>query len=185
MGIGSRNRAITTRVFTDPAMLALPLEVRWTAIGLRLHADDEGREVAHPRLLWSSIWPLSEVVTEDELILHLLTLEDVGEIQLYSAGDRTYYRIIDFPKVDRGQPSGHPNPPPLANQSRIDREGTRETFAAGEREGGEEARGVFRGDMPPPFGCPEHPEGSFDPCGPCGTARMRHQAWGVRRRERS
>ena len=29
----------------------------------------------------------------------------------------------------------------------------------------------------PPLGCPEHPDGTFPDCGPCGTARRRHDRW--------
>jgi hypothetical protein len=29
----------------------------------------------------------------------------------------------------------------------------------------------------PPLGCPEHPHGTFKDCGPCGTARRRHDRW--------
>lgn len=29
----------------------------------------------------------------------------------------------------------------------------------------------------PPIGCPDHPNGSLTPCGPCGTAFERREAW--------
>lgn len=29
----------------------------------------------------------------------------------------------------------------------------------------------------PPIGCPDHPNGRFADCGPCGTARRRHDKW--------
>jgi hypothetical protein len=29
----------------------------------------------------------------------------------------------------------------------------------------------------PPIGCPDHPNGRFNDCGPCGTARRRHDRW--------
>lgn len=29
----------------------------------------------------------------------------------------------------------------------------------------------------PPLGCPDHPNGRYEDCGPCGTARRRHDKW--------
>lgn len=29
----------------------------------------------------------------------------------------------------------------------------------------------------PPIGCPDHPNGRYEDCGPCGTARRRHDRW--------
>lgn len=34
----------------------------------------------------------------------------------------------------------------------------------------------------PPIGCPEHPHGRFADCGPCGTARRRHDRWVAQQR---
>jgi hypothetical protein len=184
MGIGNRQRAIPPRVFTDPEMLALPLPVRWTSIGLRHHADDQGREIAHPTLLWSSIWPLSTEVTEEDVILHLLALDDVGEIQLYMAGGRDYFQVIDWPKVDHANPSKLPSPPPRENASRTIRETARETFAGGEGERAESESAASRTnlDLGPPIGCDEHPNNTTtEKCGPCGVARLQHTLWERRR----
>lgn len=47
----------------------------------------------------------------------------------------------------------------------------------GEQETG--VRGVKRPVLldAPPIGCPDHPNGRFEECGPCGTARRRHDRW--------
>ena len=34
----------------------------------------------------------------------------------------------------------------------------------------------------PPLGCDEHPNGTQEPCGPCGTARKWHEKWLARQR---
>ncbi len=179
MGI-RRQRSIPPEVWTDETLSSLPSAVRLTAIGLRMHADDAGRENANTRLLWASLYPLSEEVTEEHLTEHLLELAYAKEIVLYTVGDRTYYQIVDWPKVDHPQQSRLPAPPPeaLANASRT----VREAFAAGgEERAGEEAGGpgdtsrTDRDGVRSPF-CPQHPEGTFTPCGPCGTARMQHEA---------
>jgi len=153
----------------------LPPVVRLTAIGLRLHADDQGRENANQRLLWASIWPLSEDVSEGDLILHLLTLEEAGYITVYSVGPRAYYQIVDWPKVDHGKPSRLPAPP-LRESSR---ESNREAFSAVEGESEGEWREesppprTIPGSLPSPF-CRAHPDGVDQPCRNCGTARLRH-----------
>ena len=186
MGIGKRPRATPPDLFTDPLLIDLDLPVKWTALGLRMHADDEGRENANTTLLWSSIWPLSTTVTPDDLTLHLLLLEEVGEIVLYTAGGQTYYQETFWPAIDRGTASRLPPPPEslatgLARDSRTARDLAREGFAAGgeRREGGEapgEGRSRVSREVPRSPFCPDHPEGTFEKCGPCGTARVRHDA---------
>lgn len=182
MGI-SRQRSVPPEIFTDEALAQLPPAVRFTAVGLRMHADDSGRENANTRLLWSSLYPLSTEVTEDDLTEHLLLLAYCAEIVLYTVGERTYYQMVDWPKVDHPKPSRLPQPPPddLANASRADREEPREPFAAvGEERAGEgaepgEAPSRTDRDAPRSPFCPKHPEGTLTPCGPCGTARMQHE----------
>lgn len=185
MGI-SRQRALPPEIFTSEEFATLPSPIRLTAIGLRMHADDAGRENANQRLLWSSIWPLSEEVNEDDLVDHLLILAELDYIALYSVGPRTYYQVTDWPKVDHGKPSRLPAPP-----SRTIRDGPRESFAAreGESEESESAEsGASRdpsrtvpGLGPSPF-CHEHPDGIDQPCRDCGTARLRHERWVAQQR---
>jgi hypothetical protein len=178
MGI-RRQRSIPPEVWTDETLSALPAAVRLTANGLRMHADDSGVENANVRLLWASLYPLSTEVSEGDLSEHLLLLAYAGEIVLYTAGERTYYALVDWPKVDHPQPSRLPQPPPdlVASVSRTVREG----FAAGGE--GESGERVAPGESPSrtdrdgtrsPF-CPKHPEGTFNACGPCGTARVQHE----------
>lgn len=178
MGI-SRQRPVPPEDFTSEELLSLPATVRATMTGLRMHADDQGRENAHQRLLWSSIWPLSEEVTEDDVVDHLLRLAEVEWLDLYSATGRTYYQIVNWPKVDHGKPSRLPAPP-----SRT----PRESFAAGESESAGESERPESGPSrtipalgPSPF-CSQHPDGIDEPCRDCGTARLRHERWVVARR---
>jgi len=168
--------------WTTEEFMTLSPAVRATMTGLRMHADDQGRENANQRLLWSSIWPLSEEVTEEELVDHLLILAELEWLDLYSVGQRTYYQVLNWPKVDHGKPSRLPAPP-----SRT----ARESFAAGEgeraseSEWAESAEGVrsrtIPGLGPSPF-CSAHPEGINEPCRDCGTARLRHERWVAERR---
>lgn len=173
MGI-SRQRPVPPEDFTFQEFFSLPAAVRTTMTGLRMHADDQGRENANERLLWSSIWPLSTEVHEDDLLDHLLILAELDWLILYSAGGRTYFQIVHWPKVDRPNPSRLPAPP-----SRT----ARDSFAAVEGESArasESAEGgpsrMIPGLGPSPF-CIEHPNGINEPCRDCGTARLRHERW--------
>ena len=198
----SRQRTVPPEDFTTVAILELPAAVRATMTGLRMVADDHGRGPAIPRLLWAAIWSLSAEISEDEMQMHLLALDEVGWLTLYDGGTaRVYFQIRSWPKVDRPAPSQHPAPPPiresLANHSRAAREPLANHSWRGEREesgetsgGGREWESVAGESGPPqdptdgpdlllgprPF-CPKHPEGTFARCGPCGTARMQHQLW--------
>lgn len=189
----SRQRALPPELFTDPSLLALPAAVRLTLVGLYMHADDSGREVAHERLLWAHLWPESEEVLEEHMPDHLLLIAETSFVVLYGAAGKTHYQLILWPKVDRPKPSKLPPPPAdlLAKASRIIREGTHESFAAGgEREESGEERSEesagrsrsFRDALGPEPWCPDHPGGTFTPCGPCGTARMQHTRWAILRR---
>lgn len=40
-------------------------------------------------------------------------------------------------------------------------------------------------DVEPPLGCSKHPNGTDTKCGPCGTARLRHQRWEKREARRA
>jgi hypothetical protein len=189
-------------MFTDETLMGLPAKVRLTGVGLRFAADDEGRASATAAVLRGLLWPLDPDMTDDLMDEHLLALADAGYIVLYAVEGRTYLVLADWPAVDRPRPSRLPAPPPresLASLSRHPREdfavvggGGRQEEAA-QRAEGEEARRAEAGaagegaagggadatrDLrePSPF-CRRHPDGSERPCGPCGSARKRHDFW--------
>ena len=63
----------------------------------------------------------------------------------------------------------------------------RERWAAWDREYATPRTAPTRPERPlllnaPPIGCPDHPTGSLEPCGPCGTAMERRTEWKVRQR---
>ncbi len=169
-------------IFTDEDLIALPIDVRLTAIGLRMHADDHGRETTTPWMVRAAIWPGHPEMTEDVLIEHMLTLDDAGYIGIYSAGERTYYALRDWPSVSHPAPSRHPAPP--ADLFR-NRSGTGpDSFSAGERgsererETSEEWREESPAGIPPSPFCRIHqPYGTERNCRHCGTARLAHEQW--------
>lgn len=182
----SKQRQLPPDIFTDEHLLALPIEARMTAIGLRMHADDFGRESAIPRKILGNVWPENPEITEDMIIDHLLLLDGVGYIGIYSVGPRTYYAVRIWPAVSHPNPSGYPPPPPelfqkfagdpLANFSAWEREGEREGEEPGE--GGEESPRWRSSGIPPSPFCKVHqPNGIRGNCRHCGTARLAHEQW--------
>ena len=176
----TRRRALTPEAFAREELLSLPPEVRLTEIGLRLYADDHGREKVNARLMLARLYPLDEDKSERTVEEHLLMLDDAGCLVLYDLGGATFYALTDWPNVDRPQPSRFPAPP-VATDSR----GDRERFVAGEREGeragvgGESGPARSDRDTPPSPFCPAHRAtgGTDDSCRGCGRARLQRKVY--------
>lgn len=171
----------------------LPPMVRVTAEGLRLHADDHGRGRVELRQILADVWPETSEVTESVLVDHLLMLAEADLIVLFAdASGRECYAFTAWARVDRPGDSAVPEPPPVARASRA----SRETFAAGEREGageresesagagGREAHSLrmSREELPPDPFCPDHPDATLDPCIACQNARLRNKRFLDQRR---
>lgn len=170
----TRRRVVTPEGFSRDELLSLSPAVRLTEVGLRLYADDHGREKVNQRLMLARLYPLDRDMSESTIDEHLLLLDDAGAITLYGVAGETFFAIEDWPKVDRPSDSRIPPPP-----SRINRD----PFAAREREGEErresEESGPARSnrELPPDPFCPAHPDGTEDPCRPCGVARLRRKKY--------
>ena len=169
-------------IFTDEDLIEMPLAVRLTAIGLRMHADDQGRETTTPRMLVASIWPVDPDMDEETIVDHLLALDDAGYIGIYDAGGRSYYALRDWPSVSHAAPSKHPPPP--AGLFRIRSGASPEDFSAWEREGARERERATEwgeespaGIPPSPFCRVHQPRGTERNCRHCGTARLAHEQW--------
>lgn len=175
----TRRRYVTPEGFTREDMVSLPPAVRLTEIGLRLYADDHGRERVNQRLMLARLYPLDRSMTESDMDEHLLMLDEAGAVTLYEAGGVTYYALVEWPNVDRPQASKYPDPP-----SRT----VRDSFVAGERVRERETERGWEGDesghartdrdeLPPDPFCPAHPDGTDQPCRPCGVRRLRRKKW--------
>ncbi|WP_253873061.1 hypothetical protein [Promicromonospora umidemergens] len=189
-------------MFADEILLELPTDVRLTGLGLRFFANESGRQTANPILLKGSLYPLTDEVTTEVIDGHLLALEYVGYIQLYTVNKRTYFQVVDWPSVDkRGiDMSRVPPPPPdpsITGQTNPDtsiqtlavvereeerreergREGEREESAEGAGEAPQGARSSLLGTPKPSPFCTKHPRGTNRPCQPCGRARLLSQEW--------
>ena len=166
-------------IFTDEDLIALPIVVRMTGIGLRMHADDQGRESTTPWRVKAAIWPGNPEITEDDLIEHMLALDAARYIGIYSVGDRTYYQMRDWPAPSHPAPSQHPPPPPGLFQRAAGMPLEARSAWEREREGEREGEWGFEGGpagMPPSPFCKIHqPNGTRQNCRHCGTARLAHE----------
>ncbi|MFL2002279.1 hypothetical protein [Microbacterium sp. A1-JK] len=175
---------MTPEDWQDEDLMSLPVPVRFTYLGLKMFADDQGRESATAARIKAALFTLDEAVTLQEIDEHLLVLDESGLIALYVVGPRTYFAISDWPRVDGAKPSRIPDPPPTVRTSSGFDPDDVAVVGEGEREEGEVPRGgAHSGSSPEPSPfCSQHPDGTEKPCGGCGTARKRHEIWARRER---
>lgn len=178
-----KQKPMPADLFTDEDLSILPPDVKVTALGLHLHADDQGRESTTLWRLRAAIWAGHPEVTEETLVEHLLQLDELGFIGIYSVGERTYYAIRVFPAPSHPKPSKHPAPPAdlfqrTAGSPPDDRSAWERESAEQERARGESPRWTTAGIPPSPF-CRDHqPAGSGGkPCVHCQDARLAHEMW--------
>lgn len=183
-------------LFTEPRLASLPLPVRWTAAGLLHLATSSGPHPLHEGMLRAAIWPLDETVTADDLVMHILRLEDAGfcSVETDSRGSLVY-RLHTTPEAARGTdpprngtsstPNATPSAPP--GTPRNIPETHSEGEAAEEAGGGVPPRPprlppeVYRAELGPVPWCPEHPGNSTAECGPCGGQREHARRWRAER----
>lgn len=199
----NRMRSLPASDFTDPSVSSLPPEVRLTAVGLRMYADDAGREQVRFRPMVAEIYEHDESMTSQQMEEHLLLLDQVGWLRLYVHEQKTLYQVRVWPPVQNPSVSKFPPPKGYRAPSR----GSHETFSIVERGSGserasesvsecagasewvtgesarpsrdlhDEAPTAETPTPPSPFCSKHQPFGTESPCGACGTARMAHQIW--------
>lgn len=105
-------RMLPTKFFKDPDVIALSTnDIRLILVGLVLFADDEGRELAHAKLLGREFDFAPEVVEQA-----LEELEANDFLQCYRVGRHRYYslcRWYEWETLSKPTPSKYPPPPPL------------------------------------------------------------------------
>lgn len=111
----ARIRSAKPEFWTDPAMLALPRDVRFTFKGLwEVCADDDGRFLADARIVKGQVWPVDDDITPRKLAAWLDTLQERGRIVLYDVAGARYGAIVNWlkhQKISHPTPSKHPPPP--------------------------------------------------------------------------
>lgn len=188
--MSTKQRMISARDLEFPGYLRAPMEARPTAIGLWLHTDVDGRRALVPELIAGDLYP-GRAAT-DLIVEHLLMLDESGFLVIYEAEGSEWIALARPLKADRRGASSECPPPPVRERSRSSMAvgGARERVRAeaGERASAwaeweqEQERTARKPARPllldaPPIGCPDHPNGRYEDCGPCGTARRRHDRW--------
>lgn len=169
---------------------------RVTARALWLMTDETGCRRIDVAGLARKIYPHDDpAAAQDAITLHILELEEQGALSTYADAGGEWVQFAR-PMSDL------PGPAPAAftrqdstasgGESERARERARESVRA-ERARADRAWGILRDHQAstataarparpasidaPPLGCPEHPNGSLFPCGPCGTARRQYDAF--------
>lgn len=174
----TKRRFLTPDEIQDEDLGEQTPTVRFVAIVLRMMADDHGRARLNVRSMKGQAFANDPQTSEDELETCVLLLEEIGFIRTYIVQGRQFFQVTPRYHVppEKPKPSEIPPPPPPSGRhpDAVPIRGG-EGAGAGAHEGG--AAGTNPDGMPPMF-CPEHmPDGSKGvPCGPCGDARMVHQA---------
>lgn len=199
--MSTRARTISAADLQVPGFRRAPDAAKPTALGLWVHTDVDGRRELVPELIAADLYPGRDMV--EEVINHLLELDDSGFLTIYPGPDGRDWIALSSPlRTDRrtARPSDAPEPPPRDVSRHVaavgggrDRARERAGVEAGERASQwasweqEKERATRTPARPllldaPPIGCPDHPHGRFADCGPCGTARRRHDHWLAERR---
>lgn len=177
-----------------PGYRKAPHESKPTALGLWTRSTDVwGRRECDPELIAGELYPGRDSTGMVEE--HLLMLAESGFLVLYRADGSDWIQLLRPLKADtRGAADDCPPPPPQGGSRRsmavggareraeervrveqAERSGEWAAWA-GEQERTRQPRRPLLLDAPP-IGCPDHPDGRFEDCGPCGTARRRHDKW--------
>ena len=125
-------RCLPTRFFKDADIMNVSKDGQLILVGLVLLADDEGRELAHPRLLSREIdYPPEQI----EAVLQELVENDL--VVLYQAGKHRYYSLTRWNQwqslsSQKITLSKYPAPPEHADVAQCSEEGSQEEEHAAE-----------------------------------------------------
>lgn len=141
-----------------------------TLMGITMLAGPSRRMPLDLEQITTTVYPGERwKVAASHVETHILRLEEANYLQTGIGSDGREWVAI--------APSTPPFSPAVGESARASESG-RERAGERERERPPRPRRPWQLDAPP-IGCPEHPTGSLFPCGPCQTARLRHERWMV------
>lgn len=162
-------------------------------MGLWMVVDDEGRAELRPELIAGAIYPGDATMSPGVIERQVLELDESGFLTVYPVAGRTFLQLARPLMTQRPKRSQlPPNPRQVAHPETSGNflamggagasVGLREQPSAWAEWVDEQERGRRPPERPllldaPQIGCPEHPDGRYKDCGPCGTARRRHDKW--------
>lgn len=111
-----RIRSVHPEVCSDEALAEVSAYAERTFVRLWTHLDDEGRALDNPKLLASTLYPLHDDMSADELDDDLTELCAAGLVQRYDANGKRYLSAKPdawrrFQKPRHPTPSKYPPPP--------------------------------------------------------------------------
>src|SRR5690242_13260830 len=107
-------RCLPTRFFKDADIMNLDKDAQLILVGLVLLADDEGRELAHSRLLSREL-----DYSPEQIEAALTSIVDNDLLVLYQVGKHRYYQLTRWSQwesisAQKLTPSKYPAPPQVA-----------------------------------------------------------------------
>lgn len=197
----ARIRSVKPSLRTSRVVATWKREVRYFWVLLWGYLDDKGRGLDMPKAIAGDCFPLDDDITAkviDKWLTLVATTRLTGTdkeppLCRYEVDGRRYIHSLNWDehqKPNRPSPSQHPpcpihegltesvNESPLSPQV-LELEGLTEGEYEGvAREPSSEPPGPPPPTSEPPSRCPKHLDNPDPPpCGPCGTARKRHERW--------
>lgn len=173
----ARIRSVKPEFFSSVTVSRITPLARLTWIAMWCHADDEGRMDDDARLVRSFAWPFDDFATTEVVEGHLAELDEQGLIIRYVAEGRAYIAVTNFTEhqhPNRATKSTRPPPPNHRSEDSMSAHGAHTEGSPLEGRGEERKGGEA---TPPPSTCKRHPDGTDQPCQPCKSARLAHEAW--------
>lgn len=153
-----------------------PIEVRYFWTQLWGYCDDYGRGRYDSKVILADTYPIDDKITSSDIGRWMKTLERAEVIHRYEVGGRVYFEVVSW---DEHQPMRYkrksriPGPDGAIPQNF----GKFQNFSHEVEEEVEEKKKGEGVNATPTPNCGKHPNGTDNPCRPCGDARRRFEAW--------
>ena len=115
----ARKRMIDPNIWESQSFNRLSMMARMLFIGLFSNADDEGRGVAHPARLRSTVFPYDDIPLDEIAAAMNECAAQVG-VRFYDVNGDQFYQLenwLKWQRIDKPAPSNYPQYNPLENDS--------------------------------------------------------------------
>lgn len=101
----ARKRMVDPAMFTSESVAALPVQTRWTWVGLLCYLDDTGRGKDNAALIKASVWPLDDNYTARKVTTDVDRLVSGGQLCRYTCCGGSF---LHAPRWMEWQKISHP-----------------------------------------------------------------------------
>lgn len=188
------------------ALAVVPAAAAQTMLGLQVLIGSETRLPLDPEWIARELFPgVPLAMSTDRVIRDVLVLEEAGHVRSWAQSGREWLALTSPRHPGRPEPFSTAWEREKEGERERAQERAREDARQRARariaqEDLEDAETWTRWDIEhsrptaaprperpallraPPLGCPDHPEGTFEECGPCGTAITRRKMFLARQR---